>query len=355
MRYHFLVGLLCHVLFTSTAGFVIQPAMRGVQATCRAIEAAAVTALETEEATQAAPEESTPAAPEESTPAAPEATTPAAPEATTTTAPQTDVSTPPSASAPSTATLETELLRLCALTDRAQRCTPEQREAILDVIEQLERVAPDADADAINGEWRLLAACGETTYRSSPFFWAFRQAAARLTTPVPIPGADVPAGGSFASAVYGITDAIPFYDIGPVVQRFAADGTFESAVELRIGRNFGLPAAKSLMTTSGRVGGAPSSSASASEVCVELRVERTAAKQSSIAALLPSLDGLLAFPTGDALDALAPGSSRVLLKSTFLSSTLRISRPVLDLAAAPASATAADGEGAVFVYARSAP
>ena len=100
----------------------------------------------------------------------------------------------------------------------------------------------------------------------------------------------MPSGGALASAVLGITDAIPFYDIGSVVQRISnvcgelsgctfeemwgdeddaagstdqsfpsegtqfagaatGDGRLESEVELVIGRNFGLPAAKSLMTT----------------------------------------------------------------------------------------------------------
>ena len=67
---------------------------------------------------------------------------------------------------------EVELLRLCALTDRGQKCTAEQKRALRDVIRQLEEHAPATDASALNGEWRLLAACGESTYRSSPFFWA---------------------------------------------------------------------------------------------------------------------------------------------------------------------------------------
>ena len=81
------------------------------------------------------------------------------------------------AAAPETCeVLEANLLRLCALTDRGQRASPEQESELRAAIAALEAVAPPADALDINGEWRLLAACGETTYRSSPFFWAFRQA-----------------------------------------------------------------------------------------------------------------------------------------------------------------------------------
>ena len=111
-------------------------------------------------------------------------------------------------------------------------------------------------------------------------------------------------------------------------------------MELIIGRNFGFPAAQSLMTTTCTVQeklpgdsmilpGAPSGS---SVINVEVRVETTAAKQSSIAALLPGLDDLLKFPSGDALDAASAQSSRVQLATTYLSASgLRISRPVLDL------------------------
>ena len=80
------------------------------------------------------------------------------------------------------------------------------------------------------------------------------------------------------------------------------------------------------------------SAVGASAVDVELRIETTTAKQSSIASALPSIFGLLddfGFPSGDSLDAIAPRSSVVTLRTTYLSPTLRISRPLLDLSDAP--------------------
>ena len=234
-----------------------------------------------------------------------------------------------------------------------------------------------------------------------------------------IPSGNVPSGGAFSSAVLAITDAIPFYDIGSVVQRISgvcsnfegcptedelwgledgsdvasaseatpsegttappppsADGTFESEVELIIGRNFGLPPAKSYMTTTCQVSevlsetltgadalreadslgvgglGSPrpmSAPGGPPSIDIELRVQTTAAKQSTLAAALPSVFSVLdqfAFPSGDALDAVAARSSRVRLRTTYLSPTLRISRPELDLGGAPSPGDA------VFVYAR---
>jgi len=285
---------------------------------------------------------------------------------------------------------ENELLRLCALTDRGQRCSDAQMAQLRSLITRIESDAPDCDATDLNGEWLLLAALGESPYRSSPFFWAFRQAAGSMTTPIAIPNPSVPAGGPLASAIYAITDAIPLYDIGSVVQKISGvcsenagcvlaelddpsqgptdgtsgdepsegsyagipssdAGTLTSEVELVIGRNFGLPAAQSLMTTTCTMRELPDMRPSPSIVNCEVRVETTAAKQSTIAALFPSADELLSFPTGEALDAMSAKSSTVRLMTTYLSSSaagLRISRPLIE--AGDMSA----GEPPVFVYVR---
>lgn len=287
---------------------------------------------------------------------------------------------------------EGRLLRLCALTDRGQRSSDSQMQQMRSLITSLETQAPDCDAIDLNGDWKLIAALGESAYRSSPFFWAFRQATGSMTTPIAIPNPSVPAGGPLASAVYAITDAIPLYDIGSVVQSITGvcseaagcmlpelddegqgpsdgatgdsstpmegssagfptgdAGTLESQVELIIGRNFGFPAAQSLMTTTCTMRELPEMRSSPSVVNCEVRVEKTAAKQSTIAALLPNMDELLSFPTGDALDAMAPSSSTVRLMTTYLScsaSGLRISRPMLEMGAMDYE------EPPIFVYVR---
>ena len=75
--------------------------------------------------------------------------------------------------------LENGLLRLCALTDRGQRASESQTRALIERIEALERAAPPATVVDLNGEWRVLAAVGDSAYRSSPFFSAFRQATSK--------------------------------------------------------------------------------------------------------------------------------------------------------------------------------
>lgn len=280
---------------------------------------------------------------------------------------------------------EARLLRLCALTDRGQRCAPGDRSRIDSLIADLDAEAPETDATGLNGCWRLVYA-SEAVYRSSPFFWAFRQASKAVSTPIGIPSSDVAPGDSIASAIYAITDAIPFYDVGPVVQEISgvqcivqcsiddnaspmdasdgagvpdepSDGTSDwrftpdvpqliSKVELSIGRLFGLPAQTSIMTTTAdlRQPDAAVGAAEGRQLDLEVEVQTTSAAQSSIASLLPLLGGLFEnFPSGRALDMLAPGSSTVHLTTSYLSEGLRISRPVLE---------GVDEKQAVFVYAR---
>lgn len=239
----------------------------------------------------------------------------------------------------------------------------------------------------------MALALGESPYRSSPFFWAFRQATAGVTTPVDIPGADVLAGDAISSAIYGITDTLPFYDIGSAIQRFAGvcsddvgcdileddcedekpsdgatttgvgasepsdggntpmptgEGSLVSEVDLQVARLFGLPRMESKMTTTAVVRTIPRAESSgdlpAGAFDVEVEVRTTSAKQSSIATLLPALDDALSnFPSGDALEALKKGSSLVKLRTTYLSDTVRVSRPLL-------KGTAKDS---LFVYIRS--
>lgn len=55
-------------------------------------------------------------------------------------------------------------------------------------------------------------------YRSSPFFWAFSQCTKGVSTPVPIPGSKVQQGDPWSAAIYAITDAIPFYEVGEAIQ-----------------------------------------------------------------------------------------------------------------------------------------
>ena len=124
------------------------------------------------------------------------------------------------------------LLRLCAATDRGQRCTSAERALIASLVRDMEGDAPRADATMLNGNWRLLYASTPSVYRSSPFFWAFKQALAGSTTPIAIPGGGVQPGDAVAEAIYAITDGIPFYNLGAVYQIISGVCGVDTACEV---------------------------------------------------------------------------------------------------------------------------
>ena len=276
-----------------------------------------------------------------------------------------------------------QLTELFAATDRGQRASAGERQRASDLVAAMEAEAPECTPTMLNGRWRLLYSSESGIYRSSPFFWAFKQCTSTLSSPVAIPGAGVAQGAPWADAVYAITDAIPFYEIGPVTQTISgvcdaddgcvvgdeveSDGASDieepsegpdvalpslaqakviSEVRLEIARNFGLPGLSSLMTTTASLEVDPSRPVP-SALPVTMAIETTAAKQSNLATLLPALGELPTFPSGSAMELLSAGSSRVRYSTTYLTERMRVSRPVLD-----ASPTRGEDTSAFFVYVR---
>jgi hypothetical protein len=165
----------------------------------------------------------------------------------------------------------------------------------------------------LSGDWELLYASEDTT-RSSPFFWAFRKA---------FPDK--------ANQIFSITDAIPYpiKKIGSAIQTIELDksantGTLVSRVEVSTLGGY----AKSTMTTRCTIMGVEGLD------CVRVRVETTKPEKWTILQVLGSLgesviENAPPFPSGEALEKVQPGSSEVVIKSTFCDQNLRISRDVL--------------------------
>lgn len=158
---------------------------------------------------------------------------------------------------------------------------------------------------------RELIYSPEDVTRSSPFFWAFRKA---------FP--------DNADQIFSITDSIPspIKDVGPAIQKIDMDanqmGTLVSRVKVATLNGM----ATSMMTTKTKIVGAQGYDA------LELQVETTQPEESTIVKTLLGplasvVDGSLPpFPSGQALDRVAPGASRVIMRTTFCDETLRISR-----------------------------
>jgi len=152
---------------------------------------------------------------------------------------------------------------------------------------------------------KLLFSSDDTT-RSSPFFWAFRKAFPEKADPI-----------------FSITDSIPspLKEIGPAFQSIDVDSkTFVSKVTVS-----SLGSESSIMTTRATILGPEGQDG------LRLRVESTKPEDSTILKLLGPLGQFInekspPFPSGEALERVRPGSSEVILITTFCDEGFRISR-----------------------------
>lgn len=179
------------------------------------------------------------------------------------------------------------------------------------IAEQLSVGQASSISGLLNGEWELLYSPEDAT-RSSPFFWAFRKA---------FPDS--------ADQIFGITDAIPapFKEIGPAFQQIelnenAQSGRFVSRV--KVATLGGM--ATSIMTTRASIIGIQGLDG------LRLKIETTKPEDSTmVKKLLGPLGDVVnenapPFPSGEALERVAPGSSEVILQTTFCDEGLRITR-----------------------------
>jgi len=159
---------------------------------------------------------------------------------------------------------------------------------------------------------RELLYSPEDDTRASPFFWAFRKAYPQNS-----------------DQIFSITDSIPapIKEVGPAFQQIdfstsSQTGNFISRV--KVATLGGL--ATSMMTTRGLIVGCDGLDG------LRLKVETTKPEDSTI---INTLFGPLGktinesappFPSGDALERVQPGSSEVVMRTTFCDDTLRISR-----------------------------
>jgi hypothetical protein len=186
-------------------------------------------------------------------------------------------------------------------------------------IKELERLGEDAGfgqastlSGLMSGEWELIYSSDEIT-RSSPFFWAFRAA---------FPDS--------SDQIFGITDSIPapIKLTGPAKQTIDIDssarpvtGTLVSRV--KVATLGGI--ATSMMTTTCSVLSADGLDG------LRLRVETTKPEDSTLLQKLGPLGEFVnsaapPFPSGEALELVAPGSSEVVVRTTYCDEGLRISR-----------------------------
>jgi len=200
--------------------------------------------------------------------------------------------------------LKTDLINLCDENDSANKFE------ISNLVRELEELGKENNNQLplLSGEWRLIYASEDIT-RSSPFFWAFRNA---------FP--------SSSNEIFSITDAIPppIKEVGPATQVISLNeengtGTLVSRVKVATLAGF----ATSIMTTRCSIASIVSSDT------IRLIVDTTKPEDSTILKSLGPLgnfinENSLPFPSGRALEQAKKGSSEVLLQNTFCDETMRI-------------------------------
>lgn len=186
-------------------------------------------------------------------------------------------------------------------------------------IRDLEQLGEDAGfgqasslSGLMSGEWELIYASDDIT-RSSPFFWAFRRAFPEQS-----------------DQIFEITDMIPapIKMVGPATQTLDIDsnarpvtGTLVSRV--KVATLGGV--ATSIMTTRCDVMNADGLDG------LRLKVESTKPEESTILQKLGPLGEIIndqtpPFPSGEALERAQPGSSEVVMRTTYCDEGLRVTR-----------------------------
>jgi hypothetical protein len=208
--------------------------------------------------------------------------------------------------------LKADLVRICTAS------TKPSLEQVRSLVQELEETGEQLGigqasslSGLLSGEWELLYSPEDVT-RSSPFFWAFRRAFPDQS-----------------DQIFDITDSIPapLKEVGPAYQQ----------IELNTGTNTGRFVSKVKVAT---LGGAATSimTTRAAIVGIEgvdgirLKIETTKPEDST---LIKKLFGPLGdtinenappFPSGEALEKVRPGSSEVIMRTTYCDEGLRVSR-----------------------------
>jgi hypothetical protein len=161
----------------------------------------------------------------------------------------------------------------------------------------------------MSGKWDLIYASDDIT-RSSPFFWAFRRA---------FPDS--------SDQIFGITDSIPapIKIVGPATQAIELDSSSRGTLVSRVKVATLGGVATSIMTTRATIIGAEGVDG------LKVKVESTKPEDSTILKKLGPFGDFInsnsrPFPSGEALESVAPGSSEVSMVTTYLDEGLRITR-----------------------------
>ena len=218
------------------------------------------------------------------------------------------------------------LLQLCQTSGKSNTDDSMKKE-IRTLIQELEETSElcgigqsSSFTGLIAGEWELVYSSTDIT-RSSPFFWALRKALEQQT--------GTTSTTNWADQIYAITDSIPapFKELGPSIQRIDLNGggttTGRFVSQVQVSTLNGL--ASSIMTTRGTIIGYDGIDG------LKIRIDTTKPERNTLLASVPFIGDVLnenlpAYPSGVTLEQLSPGSSEIIMRTTFCDETIRISK-----------------------------
>jgi len=206
--------------------------------------------------------------------------------------------------------IKAKLVQVCG----SSAVTKDRVQSLVRDLEEAAETAGIGQASAVSGllsgQWELLY-CSEDDTRSSPFFWAFRQAFPEQS-----------------DQIFGITDAIPapVKEVGPALQTIdfsAATNTGTLVSRVKVATLGGV--ATSMMTTRATITGTDGVDG------IRLQIDTTKPEESTVLKALGPLGSIIndnapAFPSGQALEQVMPGASQVVMRTPFCDEGLRISR-----------------------------
>jgi len=211
-------------------------------------------------------------------------------------------------------TTKSSLIEMCTSSSKPSLATiKSQVQTLEELAEQAGVGQASSHSGILKGEWECIYAPEDVT-RSSPFFWAFRRAFPENS-----------------DQIFAITDGIPapIKEVGPAYQTIDLDstsgggctGTLVSRV--KVATLGGL--ATSIMTTRCTITGAIGLDG------LRLKVESTKPEDSTVLQKLGPLGEMIntsgpPFPSGEALERVMPGSSEVVMLTTYCDEGLRISK-----------------------------
>mmetsp|Transcript_7717 Transcript_7717/g.8919 ORF Transcript_7717/g.8919 Transcript_7717/m.8919 type:complete len:274 (+) Transcript_7717:558-1379(+) len=198
------------------------------------------------------------------------------------------------------------LIEVCKGSNQSLDTIRSRVDALEEIAELVGMGQASASSGLLNGEWELLYSPEDIT-RSSPFFWAFRRAFPEQS-----------------DQIFSITDAIPapIKEVGPAIQTIDL-GAKTLVSRVKVATLGGL--ATSMMTTRCTIVGERGLES------ILLKVDTTKPEDSTVLQKLGPLGAAInenaqPFPSGEALEKVAEGSSTVCMRTSFCDEGLRISR-----------------------------